>query len=318
MNPSNPTGQTAQTSSAPSNQGSTPTNVNPFEASPTPEPTGSQPAEPQGQTQTQGQEPVTQPDGQQPAATQEGQLTQGQQAQQPATPPAFDPQQITKAIVDGIVTAQTKTQQAAPQQQTQQPKPMSPEEFRRHYEIPQIDAATYEAILGTTPDKPERVAALDNVLTGYMRAGIKMGQDLMQARLQQLEQQFESRLGPVFQAHQQQQEQAVISRFTTTFPDLANEMALVNDVKDAMIARGMKFGSEQEMFQAVGAATRQLITRLRGAPAGGNQTQPGGSQPGGGTQKPPARTMTPSMQGGRGGSAAPKQSTSTAELVFGS
>lgn len=225
-------------------------------------------------------------------------------------------EEFRKTLVDGIVAAQQKV--APQQQQPAAPKPMSPEEFRQHYEIPQVDESVYEAILGVKPDRPERVAALDNLLAGYMRAGVKMGQDLLKAQLGQFQQQYDGRLQPLMSAHIQQQEAALVNRFTQANPDLANEMILVNEVKDAMIARGAKFGSEQELFKAVGDATRQLIGRLRGGQQAGGQVQPGSSKPGQASQRPVARPMTPSMQGGRGGSASSKSEPSTAEQVFGS
>ncbi len=291
-----------------SEQGET-TQANPFEMSPT----AAQPGQEAQQTEsTQQSQETTQPSQQQSATP-----------QQPAQPaqPAFDPQTITKSIVDGIVAAHQKTAQAQPAQpvQQQQQPAMSPEEFRRHFGIPEVNAQTYKAMLGVDPQSPEQVQALDNLMQGFMRAGLNMGQSLVQQQLQQLQARYDQQLQPLLSAHQAAQEAAIANEFTTSNPDLKDEMATVNEVRDAMIARGVTFSSKEEMFKQVGTATRQLLGRIRGQAAAGGQTQPGSNAAPAGSPKPAARTMTPSMQGGRGGSGGSgKSTTTTAEAVFGS
>lgn len=299
MDQSNPTGQTAAPSTTPSNQGTSPTNNNPFEASP-----------PESQNQTvETPSQTTQPgvETQQP----QGDPTAAQPGQQPAAAPAFNPQDFTKSVVESVLAAQQALQQQqAPQTQQPQQAPMTPEQFRQHYQIPQVDAGAYEAIFGVAPDKPERVAALDGILQGYMRAGVLMGQDLLKAQLGQFESRFTGQISPLLAAHQQAQEAAIVNEFQTANPDLKDYMSVVTEVRDAMIARGTKFSSKEEMFKKVGEATRQVLTRVRGTGA------PASQQPSSVPNSSKPRTMTPASTGGRGGSASstPK---STAEAIFG-
>lgn len=301
MDQSTPTGQTAPASTPPSNQGSEIAQTNPFEATP-PATTESSSQVPQ-QNQT--------PETQQPQQTPSTQPSTQPSQQTPPATPAFDPQALTKSVVESVIAAQQAIQQQAAPQTQQQPAPMSPEEFRKHYQIPVVDDAVYEAILGVAPDKPERAAALDNLMQGFLRAGVLMGQDLLKAQLGQFESRFTNQISPLLAAHQQAQEAAIINEFQAANPDLKDYMAVVTEVRDAMIARGTKFSSKEEMFKQVGEATRQVLNRVRGTPAGGSSQQPS-SVP----NSPKPRTMTPAATGGRGGSASstPK---STAEAIFG-
>lgn len=297
MSESNTTGQTVPASSATPDQGTA--KSNPFEISP--------PA-------TQGAEPVTPPAQTESQQQQSAQPTATQPAVQPQTQPTptFNPADITKSIVDGIVQAQAKVGQ--PQVSQQQEQPMSQAEFRKHYGIPVVDANVYKSIIGVDPDSPERVAALDGLLYSFATAGVRMGNDLLRSQMEMLKSEFTGQISPLLSAHQQQQEAAIIQRFTAANPDLANDMATVNEVKDAMIARGVKFSSQEEMFKEVGNAARQLLTRIRGTqPVGGQQP---GSQPVQ-TQASQTRQMTPTAQGGRGGNSVSGSKPTTAELVFG-
>lgn len=307
MNLSNSTGPTAAPSSTPSSsapassdQGSSPSKINPFEVSPPSDSFNSESSAPETPIVSEtpaGEQGVAQPPGQQAA---------------PAAP-SFDPQQLTKSVVESVLAAQQAQQQQS--QQSAAPTPMSPDEFRSHYQIPRIDAQTYEAILGVAPDKPERVAAFEQTMQGYMRAGLLMGQDLFKAQLAALETKLSGQVQPLLTSYQQQQETAIVNEFTSVNPDLKDYMTVVTEVRDAMIARGTKFSSKEEMFKQVGAKTREVINRLRpGGLAPGGQQQPGNQPPGG--QQPKSRTMTPAAAGGRGGSAAPTKK-STAEAIFG-
>lgn len=308
MNGQNPTGQTASAPAPTSNQGSEPTstNVNPFESSPTPEPTGqTTPTAPEGQ-----QTPAT-PEGEQTPATLEGQQT-------PAASPALTPDALRDSIVAGIVAAQQRQQPQAPAAPAQPEPQMSPEQFRERYGIPTIDARVYEQLFGVAPDKPERVAALESLFHSHLRAGLKMAQDIYQARIAEVQAQMQQQVAPLMTAHQQAQETAIQNEFLKVNADLRDELALVNEVKDAMIARGVKFSSKEEMFKQVGAATRQLLARYKGQSAGGQSTQPGSQPTQPAATRPSPRTMTPSSQGGRGGSSGSGNKPTTAEAVFGS
>ena len=223
------------------------------------------------------------------------------------TPPALTPETI-KSIVEASVRGALPQQPAQP---AAQPKQMTQEEFNRHYGLPTVDAATYEAILGTGPDKPERAQALQSLLHQSTRAAVLMAQELVNNHLQSLR----GELGPVFEAHRAQREAAIANKFFTKFPEFKGEEALINEIKDAFIARKASFASEDEAFAAVATQARQIIARFRqpaanGQPAGGTQTNKGGSG------QPPARTMTPSSQGGRGGTGA-ATSKPIAEQIFG-
>lgn len=303
MNASTSTGPASQ--SAPSDQGqSAISNVNPFESAPPSDSTNA-PVEP---ASTQ---PGAEPAGTAPAAA----PAAGQPPAQPSINLTAD--DLRKSIVDGIVAAQQKTAQpaAAP---AQPPRQMSPEEFRAHYRIPNVDAGVYKAMLGVDPQSPEQVKALDNLLQGFMHAGLRMGQDLYSVQLEQFKGEFTQQLTPLQQHYQQQYEAGLQQGFLSKHPDLANEMATVNEVRDAMIARGVKFSSVEEMYNQVGTATRQLLTRIRGSAPAGGQSQPG-SSPAQPQSRPQPRTMTPASAGGRGGTGGSGQnSKSTAEAVFGS
>lgn len=306
MNGQNTTGQTAPASTG-SDQGSAPSNVNPFETSPTPAPAGQS-------------EPSPKPTTPAPTASEPVEpSTDGQTSTEPVQPaasPALTPDALRDSIVAGIVAAQQRQQPAQPAAPAE--PQMTPEQFRERFGIPTIDARVYEQLFGVAPDKPERVAALENLFHSHLRAGLKMAQEIYQSRIAEVQQQLQQQVAPLMTAHQRQQETAIQTEFFGANPDLREEAALVNEVKDAMIARGVRFSSKEEMFKQVGAAARQLLARYKGQPVGGQATQPGSqpTQPSG--SRPSPRTMTPSSQGGRGGSSGSGSKPTTAEAVFGS
>ena len=307
MNGQNTTGQTAQASTG-SDQGSAPSNSNPFETSQTPAPTGqAEPSQSQTPAPSEPSQP-TEPEGQTPQTP--------DPAQTPAAAPGLTPDALRDSIVAGIVAAQQRQQPAQPAAPAE--PQMTPEQFRERFGIPTIDARVYEQLFGVAPDKPERVAALENLFHSHLRAGLKMAQEIYQSRIAEVQQQLQQQVAPLMTAHQRAQEAAIQTEFFGANPDLREEVALVNEVKDAMIARGVRFSSKEEMFKQVGAAARQLLARYKGQPVGGQTTQPGSqpTQPTG--SRPSPRTMTPSSQGGRGGSSGSGSKPTTAEAVFGS
>jgi len=254
-------------------------------------------APPAGAVPPAGSGQPSQPSGDAPPAS--GQPT-------PAAP-ALTPETI-RSIVEASVRGVQQQQPAAP---AQPPRQMTQEEFNRHYGLPTVDAATYEAILGTGPDKPERAQALQALFHQSTRAAVLMAQEIVNNHIQSLR----GDLNPVFAAHQAQREAAIANKFFGKYPEFKGEESLINEIKDAFIARKANFASEDEAFNAVATQARQIIARFR-QPAAAAQPAGGQTKPNGGSGQPPARTMTPSSQGGRGGTGV-AASKSTAEQIFG-
>jgi hypothetical protein len=135
-----------------------------------------------------------------------------------------------------------------------------------------------------------------------------MANDVMEAKLAQLQEQYR----PIAQSYREQQQIAANtaseSRFFAANPDLANEKGLVMEMKDAFIAKvqagQIKFATEQEAFAAVGNATRSILTRLR--PAGALGTTPAGTSPNAANARPQnGRTMVGASSAGRQSSSTP-------------
>jgi hypothetical protein len=154
---------------------------------------------------------------------------------------------------------------------------MSPQEFDAKYGIIRPTEAMVNQLFNTDPR--QAVAVLDHLFQANLTAALRMSNDIMEAKLNQLQEQYR----PITQSFQEQQKaaqnQASENRFFTAYPALANEKGLVMEMKDAFIAKvqagQIRFNTEAEAFAAVANATQTILNRIRpgGAPAAG--TQPG-------------------------------------------
>lgn len=214
---------------------------------------------------------------------------------------------IVESTVRGVQQQQQDSQAAAARQAE---PPMTQEQFNSHYGLPVVDAAVYEEILGTGPDKPERAQALQTLLHQSSRSAVLIAQELAKTEIQKLR----NELSPIFSERQAARHKQLEDGFYTKFPEFKGEETLITELRDAHIARKTQFASIDEAYKTVADQARQIVARFRSngsaQPAGKDRTK-------GGSEQPPARTMTPSSQGGRGGTGA-ATTKSTAEQVFGS
>jgi hypothetical protein len=153
---------------------------------------------------------------------------------------------------------------------------MSPQEFDAKYGIIRPTEAMVNQLFNTNPQ--QAVAVLDQLFQSNLTASLRMANDIIEAKLNQLQEQYR----PIVSSYQEQrqlaQNQASEGRFFAAYPNLTNEKGLVMEMKDAFIAKvqagQIKFTNEAEAFAAVANATQSILNRLRpgGAPAA---TQPG-------------------------------------------
>lgn len=233
---------------------------------------------------------------------------------QPVVPPSavtMTPEQLqtlTQSLRAPAPTAQPATQPA-----------MTEAEFKKQFNVVDVTPDDYQALLGVAPQNPQQVEKLNHLLQATARQAVTINRTLMDHQLTQLRAEFESRLGPVTQSHEQQREASIEKNFLTQYPGLADYRPLLREIATAAQARGMSFKSEQEMQQFAAAQAGKLLGRDPAsfkvaivAPQGGQATtQTRTAQPSG------ARTMSTTSMGGRSGQtggAAPAQST--AERIF--
>lgn len=295
-------------------QTSNPADNNPFAAAPPPEPSPARSAPPQAAPAAVPPTPAAGSTVQPSQAAPEVQPSQtapvAQPSGAPSTPSGVSPD--VQAIIDEMRAS--RAAQAQPQGQQQQTPQITPEEFNKKYGIPTVTADTYEAIFGVAPDRPERVQALNQVLQGLIRPSVLMAQDLMETRVAEIM----GHINPLTQAYQSEMDRRQNEAFYQQFPEFKGYEGLINEIKDAHVARKKTFASAQDAFKSVADTARQIL----------KQTQPQGSVPGqapagGQAQQPvvtqtPTRRMTPSAQGGRGGTPSATNNKSTAEQIFGS
>lgn len=252
--------------------------------------------------------------------TQQTQQTQPQQpAQQtPVTPQAPNYNDIIKSTVDATAQA---FRQNLPQQPAPQPQPISAQDFDRKYGIVRPNEQMLNQIMGQDPK--QAVATLDSLFQANLTAALRMSNDLVEAKLSELNGRYEPHLKSWQQHQQQQQNQAAEDAFFKKNPDLVVERDLVMEMKDAFLTKvsagQVRFNNTDEAFSAVANATRAILNKTRGAQTNG-QTQTGQNQDNGGgmVSNPPAgRQMSAASSAGRTGTGQAAAKKSIVDEVFG-
>jgi hypothetical protein len=224
--------------------------------------------------------------------------------QQPVAPQAqpqpqsIDPKALAQSIVQAQHEAQRQNAQAA------QSQGLTEEQFNAKYGVRKITAQDVQAIFDQDPNKA--AAALENIMNAKVRQAVLMAQGVLEPKLGE----FQQQLSPVQAMMQKQHEEAIWTNFATRYPDLKDERALVYETVNAHLARGTKFSSPEEAMKTVAEFVQGQITRLRGA----GQAQPPAT-PQAAQTRPAARTMTPTLTGGRSASG-PKTPPSDAQSIF--
>lgn len=228
---------------------------------------------------------------------------------------------IIKSTVDA--TANAMRQQAAPVQQPR-PQEVTPQDFDRKYGIVRPTEQMLTQILGQDPKTA--VQTLDTLFQANLTASLRMSNDLVEAKLAELNGRYEPHLKSWQQHQQQQQNQAAEDAFFKANPDLVAERDIVMEMKDAFLAKvqagQVRFNTTEEAFSAVANATRQILTKVRGT--SGGQTQPGQQQhasngTGGGAPapQPAGRQMSTASSAGRTGTGQATAKKSVVDEVFG-
>lgn len=257
--------------------------------------------------------------------TQQGGVTPQQPAAAPVTltpvPGTPDYNAIIKSTVDA--TAQAFRQQA-PTPVPAAPVEITPQDFDRKYGIVRPTEQMLTAILGQDPK--QGVVALDSLFQANLTASLRMANDLVEAKLAELNGRYEPHLKSWQQQQQQQQNAAAENAFFQKNPDLVAERDLVMEMKDAFLAKvaagQVRFNTTDEAFSAVANATRNLLTKVRGN-SGAGQTQTGQQQAGNGggggsqTPAPSGRQMSAASSAGRTGTGQATASKSVVDEVFG-
>jgi hypothetical protein len=275
------------------------------------------------QTQTQTLPQQSQQSQQQtpPEQTQQtGQPGQSEQGQTPPTIPPAAPALATPAapvfdsrMLESVVEAAARGARGAQQAQQPTEKDLSPEEFNRKFGVVQVNESHIAALMDADPKKA--AAVLNNLLQGSVAQAVRMANELHQAEFGRMREE----ITPHIQSWQQYQRERLDiqakDRFFETNKDLLGEEDLVMTIKDAILTKvqsgQIRFTSEQEAFNAVATASRQLLTRMnkKTAAVGGTQnTQTTGQNTG--------RQMSTASAAGRSGTG---QATalSDVEQIFG-
>ena len=188
---------------------------------------------------------------------------------------------IDPKVLEEIVAASTRGVRKATATQTEQvkadKKELSPEEFNAKYGIQPVTPAHIAALLDQDPTKA--AAALNNLLISTVRSAVLMSKDVFEAQLGRTRSEYEPhvRSWQAFQA--KQREDAAQSAFYTKYPDLKDEKELVQEMIDSIKAKkdagAVSFSSDEQVFEAVAAASRKLLARMntQASSASGKHTQ---------------------------------------------
>ena len=233
----------------------------------------------------------------------------------PTTPPPA--QQLTPdQIADLGASAAARVLQAQRTNTPAAPEPrLSQEEFDKTFNVFKVDAATFAAITGYAPEKPEQVTALNTAFQGVARQALTMANALVAQKMEAMKGEIMGQFAPVKASHEAQFQKQLESEFFAAAPDLADFRPLIETVIKSEMQSGRKFASKEELFKFAADKTRSLLpATVLQQPAGA--VAPNGTTP---NQQPTTqRRMTPASTGGQvsqgQGSAAPR---GDAQTIFG-
>lgn len=257
-----------------------------------------------------------------PPASGTGQTQQPAQGQQtPATqqtPNQASLEDVVNKLADKLAAplAQQRQQQQQPAAPAKTPE-QERAEFNQRYGIVDYTPEHITQLLGQDPVKA--AAVLNAIQTNSLTAALRMANDVIEARLTEMKDQFVPHVESWKQYQAERQAQKNETDFYAAYPDLANEKEMVNEMRDAIVAKvqtgQLQFTSKDQIFKAVADSTRKILSRMNTQSSGGSsggQTQTPKS-----TTQPSQRQMTVATATGRSGTgqAAAK---SDVEEVFGS
>lgn len=199
------------------------------------------------------------------------------------TPPLTP--ELLQQLMTGAATSAVQATQAQ-----QQPQGMTEEEFRRVFNVYNPDKALFDAMGWEMT--PEKVAILTQAFQGSARQAATMAAYQLEAYKQEIA----KRLAPIAAYMEEAQMEKQKSRFLSKYPDLKGLEPLLVRIKDSFIREGRRFKTEDEAFQAVAEAARevkqQILSANGGAAVGQSQTQ---------RQPTSSQRMAPLSGGGQGG-----------------
>lgn len=237
-------------------------------------------------------------------------------AQTPAQNQQLSPDIVSAAIEAGIRASREQSRQT--EQVPQGPAKLSDAEFAQKYNIPTVTPAHITAILDQDPIKASY--ALNAIIQQTLTAAVRMSADMAAAEAGRVREEFNPHITS-WQSHQKTiREKEAETQFYTAYPELNDEKALVNEIKDAFIARirsgQISFKTPQEAFQAVATSARNLLTRFGKLPAPGANGSSGAPQTQATGQQQP-RQMSAALSAGRTGTGQPATPKGAVEEVFG-
>lgn len=236
--------------------------------------------------------------------------------------PGTQPNQndVVGAAVEAAIRA-TREQQSAPAGQPQ-PKQLTDQEFNAKYRVVSVTPQHMTAILDQDPVKA--AASMNQLIQGAVTQALLMSADIAAAEAAKVRDEFSPHINS-WQSHQKSiREKEAETQFYTAYPQLNEERALVNEIKDAYIARvrsgQVKFTTPQEAFAAVANTATNMLIKFgklspTGQPLAGVAGSNGSSTPSPG--QPPARQMSAASSAGRTGTGQPAAAQTTVDAVFG-
>ncbi len=206
----------------------------------------------------------------------------------------LSPDQL-KAIVSGAIQDVRKQSPA----QTDDDDELTPEKLAKLIQPFNPDDALLTLLSSEKPE--DRKQALMLLADGTTRQAIQIAQLQMQRQLKALTKQIEGDLGFVKSFARQQAERELVDEFYKSYPQYKGMDPLLQQIKSAMEAEGVKFNSKKEAFAAVHSRAQAVLKSLKVELPNGDDATEDTAQ-----QRPVANqrrmpTLTGGGQGGAGG-----------------
>lgn len=244
---------------------------------------------------------------------------------QPATPTTNQPvapvqtgQSLDPKVLAREFANELRQQHAEQKERSQAEAPLTDQQFNEQFAVVSVTPEDYTSIIGFAPERPEQVVALNGVLQKLNKQSVRMANYMADAKIAELRNEFTSRFSPVLEQTKAQVEERVQNAFFGAYPGFKDYVPLLQEIKEGIVAKGLKFNSAPELIDFVAQKAATLVGKpvdffkgLSGNNSNQQTTQE--QQTAGGS-----RQMTTTSVGGRVGGAgsATRERKTTAASLF--
>lgn len=166
--------------------------------------------------------------------------------------------QFTPEMLSQVIRESVQLSQGQPQAAQQVPVQLTEEELFRHFKVPTVDEARFQAMLGLKPENPQQLQAFNMILREAALAGARMASYQSQATIQQMQERY----APLAQTIQQQKAEREEKAFFGRYKHLEAHKDTVLLVRAKMIQDGHRFDTAEQAEKALAASSEAYLKKF--------------------------------------------------------